>query len=99
MSIVDVAAARGWTPLGAVTPRSMGYTGGRVAYVEVTPHDAPARLTVRLMDSTGSLDLVFLGRRVVTGLEPGATVRVEGRVAAGADVPVIFNPRYELCPQ
>ncbi|WP_291382514.1 OB-fold nucleic acid binding domain-containing protein [Demequina sp.] len=99
MSVVDVAVARGWTPLGEVTPRSMGYTGGRVAYVEMTSHDAPARLTVRLTDSTGSIDLVFLGRRVVAGLEPGAIVFVEGRVAAGADVPVIFNPRYELCQQ
>ncbi len=77
----------------------MGHTGGRIAYVEVSPRDAPARLTVRLVDSTGSVDLVFLGRRVVAGLEPGAIVFVEGRVAAGADVPVIFNPRYELCQQ
>ena len=49
------------------------------------------------MDSTGSMDLVFLGRRVVAGLEPGAIVCAEGRVAASEDVPVMFNPRYELC--
>ena len=99
MSVVDVAAARGWTPLGEVTPRSLEHTGGRISYIEVSPHDAPARLIVRLVDPTGSVDLVFLGRRVVAGLEPGATVCVEGRVAAGEDVPRIFNPRYELCQQ
>ncbi|MCB2413867.1 OB-fold nucleic acid binding domain-containing protein [Demequina sp. TTPB684] len=86
-----------WTPLGEVTARSLERTGGRISYVEVSPRDAPARLTVRLVDSTGALDLVFLGRRVVAGLEPGAIVSVEGRVAANEDVPRIFNPRYELC--
>lgn len=97
--VVDVAAVRGWTPLGEVKPRSLEHTGGRVAYVEVSPRDAPARLIVRLIDPTGSVDLVFLGRRTVAGLEPGAIVCVEGRVAAGEDVPLIFNPRYELCQQ
>jgi len=97
--VVDIAGARGWTPLGEVTPRSREHTGGRIAYIEVSPRDAPARLVVRLVDPTGSVDLVFLGRRVVAGLEPGAIVCVEGRVAAGEDVPLIFNPRYELCKQ
>lgn len=95
--LVDVATARGWTPLGKVTPRSMEHTGGRVAYVQVSPRDAPARLTVRLVDPSGSLDLIFLGRRYIAGLEPGATVCVEGRVAASEDAPIIYNPRYELC--
>lgn len=97
--VVDVAAARGWTPLGEVTPRSLEHTGGRISYVEVSPRDAPARLVVRLIDPTGSVDLVFLGRRFVAGLEPGVVMCVEGRVAAGKDVPLIFNPRYELCQQ
>ncbi|WP_291379701.1 DNA-binding protein [Demequina sp.] len=92
-----VAAARGWTPVGDVTVRSLERTGGRIAYVEVSPHDAPARLTARVVDPTGAIDLVFLGRRYVAGLEPGATVGIEGRVAASDDVPRIFNPRYELC--
>ena len=94
---VDVAVARGLTPLGKVTARALEHTGGRVAYVEVSPHDAPARLTVRLVDATGAIDLVFLGRRIVAGLEPGVTVCVEGRIAQSDDVPLIFNPRYELC--
>jgi len=93
----DVAAHHGWTPLGEVTARSLERTGGRIAYVEVSPRNAPARLTVRLQDTTGSLDLVFLGRRVIAGLEPGAIVGVQGRVAPNADAPIIFNPRYDLC--
>ena len=92
-----MARTRGWTPLGDLTVRALEHTGGRIAHIEISPHDAPARLVVRLVDATGAVDLVFLGRRMVAGLEPGVVVSVEGRVAASDDVPVIFNPRYQLC--
>lgn len=85
-----------WTPLGEVRTRAIATTGGRISYVEVSPHDSPARLTLRVVDSSGAIDCVFLGRRLIAGLEPGAMVGIEGRVAPGSDVPVIFNPRYEL---
>lgn len=95
--LTDVAAARGWTPLGVVEPRSLDHVGGRVTYVEVSPRDAPARLVVRIQDPSGAMDLVFLGRRVIAGLEPGTIVCAAGRVAGSDDVPVMYNPRYELC--
>jgi len=85
-----------WTPIGELRARAIETTGGRVSYVEVSPHDAPARLTVRVVDGSGAIDCVFLGRRMIAGLEPGATVGLVGRVAPTSDVPVIFNPRYEL---
>jgi hypothetical protein len=74
----------------------METTGGRISYVEVSPHDAPARLTLRVVDDSGAIDCIFLGRRLIAGLEPGAMVGFEGRIAPGDDVPVMFNPRYEL---
>ncbi len=83
--------------LAHVRPREVVSVCGRIRYIEVSPHDAPARLTVRVADAEGSIDCLFLGRRIIAGLEPGAMVRIEGRVAEGDAVPVIFNPRYELC--
>jgi hypothetical protein len=97
MSVMDAAPARKeWTAIGKVKARAIETTGGRIAYIEVSPRDAPARLTVRVVDPSGAIDCIFLGRRLIAGLEPGATVGIEGRIAAGDDVPVIFNPRYEL---
>lgn len=93
---VATAPTKEWTPLGELRARAIETTGGRVSYVEVSPHDAPARLTVRVVDPSGAIDCVFLGRRMIAGLEPGATVGLVGRVAPTSDVPVIFNPRYEL---
>ncbi len=85
-----------WIPIGTLAPRTIAVTGGRIAYIEVSPNDAPARLTVRVVDESGAVDCIFLGRRLVAGLEPGVVVGIEGRVAPDDDVPVIFNPRYEL---
>lgn len=78
--------------------RSVARVRGRVHYVEVSPADRPARLVVRLVDDSGAIDCVFLGRRGIPGIEPGAVLHVEGRVAAGEDVAMIYNPRYELLP-
>lgn len=97
MSAMDAAPpGKEWTAIGNVKPRAIQTTGGRISYIEVSPHDAPARLTMRVVDPSGAIDCIFLGRRLIAGLEPGAMVGVEGRVARGDDVPVIFNPRYEL---
>ncbi|NYI41267.1 OB-fold nucleic acid binding domain-containing protein [Demequina lutea] len=97
MTATDAVTTRkAWTPIGQVKTRAVETTGGRISYIEVSPHDAPARLTMRVVDPSGAIDCIFLGRRLIAGLEPGATVGVEGRVAPGDDVQVMFNPRYEL---
>ncbi|NTV40485.1 MAG: OB-fold nucleic acid binding domain-containing protein [Demequinaceae bacterium] len=97
MNVLNAAPPRReWTPIGEVKTRAIETTGGRIAYIVVSPRDAPARLTVRVIDASGAIDCVFLGRRLIAGLEPGATVGIEGRVAPGEDVKVMFNPRYEL---
>ena len=72
MSVIDAAPARKeWTAIGKVKPRAIETTGGRIAYIEVSPRDAPARLTVRVVDPSGAIDCIFLGRRMIAGLEPG----------------------------
>ena len=40
--------------------------------------------------------MVWLGRRRIAGVEPGAALRVEGRMSTQDGVRVIYNPRYEL---
>lgn len=97
MTIAGERPAVHETPLGRARLRSVVSARGRIQYIEVSAGDRPASLTVRMADATGTLDCVFMGRRFIAGLEPGVTLCVEGRVAEGDDVPVIFNPRYELC--
>ena len=44
----------------------------------------------------GRIELVWLGRDTIPGIEPGSTVAVEGRVAVRRGRATLFNPRYEL---
>lgn len=84
-------------PVNQARPRERVKVRGRVRLVRVSPANAPAQLLVRVADSTGDIDCVFLGRRVIAGIEPGATLCVAGRVSGPADQPRLFNPLYELC--
>ena len=49
-----------------------------------------------LADRSGEVDLLFLGRVLIAGLETGLTCIAEGRAAARDGAVVIWNPRYEV---
>ena len=49
-----------------------------------------------LADDTGEIDLLFLGRAAVAGLEPGRRCRAVGTVTARDGRAVLWNPRYWL---
>ena len=51
-----------------------------------------------LDDGTGQVDLLFLGRVMVAGLEVGRRCAAEGAVAERDGRTVIWNPRYQLLP-
>jgi hypothetical protein len=42
------------------------------------------------------IELVWLGRDAIPGIEPGRTMAVEGRVAVRRGRDTLYNPRYEL---
>ena len=53
-------------------------------------------LVGQLYDGTGSIDLVWWGRRRIAGIKPGTHLMVEGRVADGTHRLQIHNPAYQL---
>ena len=71
---------------------------GRLRSVDLRPADALATLVAELYDGTDAVQLVWLGRRSIPGIEPGRTIRVKGRVASRDGVKTIYNPDYELRP-
>ncbi len=82
--------------IGEVRPREAAKVAGRVVAVRIEPKEAAPQFTAQIDDGTGRIDAVFMGRRAVPGIEPGAHVSVEGTVCASQSLPRIFNPRYEL---
>ena len=53
-------------------------------------------LDVEVWDGTGTLHLVWLGRRRIAGIDPGVKLRATGRVSRHRNLKTIFNPAYEI---
>jgi RecJ-like exonuclease len=71
---------------------------GRLRAVDLKPADSLATLVAELYDGTDAIQLVWLGRRSIPGVEPGRTIQVTGRIANRDGVKTIYNPNYELRP-
>jgi RecJ-like exonuclease len=71
---------------------------GRLRSVVYTPKETVPTVDAELFDGSGSVHLVWLGRRRISGIEPGRMVTARGRVAEHGGRLVIFNPWYELRP-
>lgn len=86
----------GATPIQECSERDLVTVSGRVRSVVLRPQCETQKLVVELYDGTDTLSLVWLGRRSIPGIEPGAHVRATGRVNRLGGRRAIFNPRYEL---
>jgi hypothetical protein len=71
---------------------------GRLRSVRFTPRTNLPTLEAELYDGTGTVSLVWLGRRRIPGIEPGRSLLVRGRICEQGSREVIFNPWYELLP-
>lgn len=69
---------------------------GNVKHVSLAPRAGTPTLEATLYDGSGTLTLVWLGRRRILGVKPGVAVKAVGRVSCHDGRRVIFNPRYEL---
>jgi hypothetical protein len=72
---------------------------GRVRAVEIRPVEDNCVFEATVADGTGVLTAKFYGRQHIPGVEPGARVRLEGKVSRRAGGPVMINPAYELLPK
>lgn len=93
------AIAAGAKPIQECTARERVVVAGHIVAVRVAPTSSSKRFEVDVDDGSGRLTLVFMGRRSVDGVVPGARIKAIGRVCALDGRPAIFNPRYELIGQ
>lgn len=94
----DEAALLGGTPLVTVSGRSRVTVCGTLRTVTLRPRGGVPALEADVYDGTGTLSVIWLGRRHIAGIEPGRRVRVTGMVAERDGRRVLYNPRYELVP-
>jgi amino acid transporter len=71
---------------------------GTLRAVTQRPSGGSLSMEAELWDGTGQVNLVWLGRRNIPGIQPGRRIVVHGRLTSRKGEPTIFNPTYELQP-
>jgi hypothetical protein len=72
---------------------------GEIKYVRIVPRpDGSPWLEATVDDGTGSLTVMWTGRKKIAGIRPGQRVVITGRGAPNGPGGrlLIYNPRYEL---
>jgi len=82
--------------IGDVTWKEPVRVVGRVRSLRVQPRANVPTLECTLVDDTGGITVVFLGRRSVPGVGLGTRMIVEGRAGSHHGKLAVLNPTYTL---
>lgn len=70
---------------------------GTLRTVTLRPRGGVPALEAELYDGTGTVTIIWLGRRRIAGIDPGRALEVAGRIGRLEDGSrIIYNPKYEL---
>lgn len=83
-------------PVERLVRGQIATVAGRLRAVQYTPTEHVPTLVAELYDGSAPLQLVWLGRRRIPGLEPGRRLIARGRVGLRDGALAIYNPWYEL---
>ncbi len=94
--LVAQAVESGATPIGQLIDRQRVTVQGTISVITLNPSQRHGWLEADLTDGSGSVTLVWMGRRTIAGVEPGRRLRAEGLVNRNGVNAVIYNPKYRL---
>lgn len=86
----------GCCPISEAEDRQRVTIQGVLHAVTLRPRGGVPALEAELYDGTAVITVIWLGRRRITGIEPGREIQVMGRLGSQQQQRVMFNPRYEL---
>ncbi|WP_411106997.1 OB-fold nucleic acid binding domain-containing protein [Streptomyces sp. cmx-4-9] len=92
------AEAAGCTRICDCDDRQIVKVTGTLRTVTLRPRAGVPALEAELFDGSAALDVVWLGRRSIVGIEPGRRMIASGRISMSHGRRVLFNPKYELRP-
>lgn len=85
------------TPIERLRWRDIATIEGTVRSVRARPWaEGASTLECTVLDPTGGMEIVFLGRNSIPGIRLGTRLRARGRVGAHHRRLAILNPEYEL---
>jgi hypothetical protein len=91
-------AETGLDRIGEAPDRELVRLRGTLRTVTLRPRGGVPALEAELYDGTGTITVIWLGRRRITGIAPGRSLEISGRIGRHADQRIMYNPRYELMP-
>ena len=95
----DVCDSAGATHIKDAPMRQRVRIAGVIRGVTLRPVGGVPALEADLFDGTGSVDVVWLGRRRIAGIDPGTQIIAEGRIGEQRGRLMMFNPAYTLLPR
>ena len=84
------------TLIADIQPRLPTSFAGRVRAMRIQPWGGNPALECVVADETGSIVVVFFGRRELGGVRLGTLIKVEGVVGEHRGTSSILNPRYTI---
>lgn len=76
--------------------RELVTVAGTLRTVMLRPRGGVPALEAELTDGTGAIVLLWLGRRRISGIGPGRSIEVTGRIGLHDGMRTMYNPRYSL---
>lgn len=86
----------GVVAIGDAPDREKIRVRGSLKTVTLRPRGGVPALEAELYDGTGTVTVIWLGRRRIAGIGPGQSLEVSGRIGTSDGHRVLYNPRYEL---
>lgn len=86
----------GCSTLAEAPLRQVVTVQGTLRTVTLRPRGGVPALEAELYDGTGTITVLWLGRRRIAGIFPGRNVVVTGRIGEAEGVRIMYNPRYDL---
>ncbi len=91
-----VVASKEAMPIRNCGDRQQVCLVGTLRMVTFRPHAGVPALEAELWDGTGTVNVIWLGRRQIPGISPGRTIKLRGRITTLQGHRAIYNPIYEL---
>ena len=91
-----VVEAAGAKRIGAVRDREMATLRGTITVLTMKPRSGTPWLEAEFTDGSGTLTLIWMGRRDIPGVTAGRELEVTGRVSWVDGRRRMYNPHYQL---
>jgi RecG-like helicase len=99
VGLADQVSDAGAEPIGNCRRGEQVRVRGTIRSIAVRPECSSPTLEAELYDGSGHLTLVWMGRRVIPGIEVGRSLIAEGRLTCPDGQVRLYNPVYRLLPR